>query len=121
MKKFLSFQTDGTIIEEHTKNVIFKEIDYKYEFCYKCIYKNEYYIVLTNINNINIKNISIIPFLENNINGVIYILKVNDFQDYRIKSLTENSYSKIFNSSKEYFDYSSDDFNPDTCDKLKNC
>jgi len=49
------------------------------------------------------------------------MFKVDDFDNFKIKSLTEKSYIKLIEDNKEYIDYSSDDFNPDTCDGKNTC
>ena len=49
------------------------------------------------------------------------MFKVNNFIEYKIKSLSELFYFKMINTSIQYIDYSSDDFNPDTCTKINLC
>ena len=119
MKKYLVFQNDGTINENCTNSLSIS--DYKNENennYYTYSYKNENYVVF--IENNHTQNMSKIPFLEP-CTGIIILFKVENFDNLKIKSFTENMYIKVLNIHTEYIDYSSDDFNPDTCDKLKNC
>ena len=113
MKKYLVFQNDGTINEKTINSLSISENNFD-----QYIYKNENYVVF--IENNHTQNISKIPFMEP-CTGIIILFKVENFDNLKIKSLTENMYIRLLNIHTEYMDYSSDDFNPDTCDKLKNC
>ena len=114
MKKYLIFQTDGTILEYEIQSIDLINNNYsKYEF------KNNYYILIIEQN--DDFNISKIPFLNKDIYGIIKMFRVNDFIDLKLKSLSETFYFKTINTTKEYIDYSSDDFNPDTCDEDNTC
>jgi len=114
MKKYLTFQTDGTILESEIKTIDIINNNYsKYEF------KNNYYVLIIEENE-NL-NISKIPFLNINIHGIIKMFRVNNFSDLKLKSLSESFYFKNINTNIEYIEYSSDDFNPDTCDEDNTC
>ena len=114
MKKYLIFKENGIIIEDTLEELnLIDNNYYKYEF------KNNCYILLIEpSNNLNISNI---PFIKDEIYGIIKMFKVNNFIEYKIKSLSELFYFKMMNTSIQYIDYSSDDFNPDTCTKINLC
>ena len=116
MKKYLIFQTDGLIIE---KTITITNINIIYDNYHKYEFKNNYYIIIIEPNiNLNISNI---PFIKNDIYGTIKMFKVNNFIDFKLKSLSEICYFKIINTNIDYLDYSSDDFNPDTCKNINSC
>lgn len=117
MKKYLLFQTNGIIEECQTNSIDLINNNYN-----KYIFKNNYYLLLIDNKTNKELNISKIPFNDNNdIYGNIKMYRVNNFIDLKLKSLSENFYLKYINNIKEYIDYSSDDFNPDTCDKNNTC
>lgn len=116
MKKYLIFQTDGIISERETNSIDLINNNYN-----KYIFKNNYYILLIDNTTNKELNISKIPFNNQIIYGDIKMYRVNNFIDFKLKSLSENFYIKFINNIKEYIDYSSDDFNPDTCDKNNTC
>jgi hypothetical protein len=126
MKSYIILKNDGSIIEKKIKSIKDLYNDntsnlFKIEYL---TYKNNYFILITNSDNNNI-NISNIPFSNNKeYNGNIYILLVNNFTEKKIKNLNEEKYIKLIKLTVNinYIDdYSSDDYNPDTCKKNYLC
>jgi len=120
MKQYLIFNTDGTIKELATSKLEFIKTDYNLDYQVNISYKKNNFIIIYN-NNSEFENISKIPFFYSKVHGDIIMFKVDDFDNFKIKSLTEKSYIKLIEDNKEYIDYSSDDFNPDTCDGKNTC
>jgi len=121
MKNYLNFNKCGTVDELKTNQVIFKKSDYNFEHLEEKKYKQEIFIILYNsTNEDNSANHSKIPFIDNKIYSNILLFKVNNFEEYKLKNISEEYYIKLINK-EEYIDYSSDDFNPDTCNELKKC
>jgi len=123
MKTYLLLTKDGTLKEEKTKNIKFNLNEYEnFNKFKKCYYNNEYYYIVYNDDNRQQLNIIDIPFNEDKLYGDIII--INTDNEDNLKSFTEKKYLKLLIKNKnenELCDYSSDDFNPDTCEKLKNC
>lgn len=126
MKSYIILKNDGSIIEKKIKSIKDLYNDntsnlFKIEYL---THKNNYFILITNSDNNNI-NISNIPFSNNKeYNGNIYILLVNNFTEKKVKNLNEEKYIKLIKLTVNinYIDdYSSDDYNPDTCKKNYLC
>ena len=123
MKTYLFFHIDGTVDELKTKTTKFNLLKFKEFDSFKEInYKLKNYILLYNIsNNIDI-NISNIPFYNDKLYGDFAILQVNNFDDLTIETFSYIKYHRLIDTKDIlYFDYSSDDFSPDTCDENNNC
>ena len=125
MKTYLFFHIDGTVDELKTKTTKFNLLKFKeFDFFKEINYKLKNYILLYNItNNIDINiNISNIPFYNDQLYGDFSILQVNNFDDLTIETFSYIKYHRLIDTKDIlYFDYSSDDFSPDTCDENNNC
>jgi len=122
MKTYLIFNIDGTVVEQKTKKIVFEISDYcNFTICEYYNYNNNKYALLYNANSENncIENISKVPFIDRKINGIFMLLKLDS--ENSVISITEKTYSKLFNWNSINIDYSSDDFTADTCTKLNEC
>tara|TARA_B110000858_G_scaffold180876_1_gene218867 strand:+ start:859 stop:1239 length:381 start_codon:yes stop_codon:yes gene_type:complete len=126
MKSYIILKNDGSIIEKKVKSLLQLYNDntnnlYKIEYL---THKNNHFILISNTDDNNI-NISSIPFSNNKeYNGNIYILLVNNFTEKKMRNLNEEKYIKLIKLTVniDYInDYSSDDYNPDTCKKNYSC
>lgn len=126
MKTYLFFNIDGNVEELKTKAIKFTLMNFKeYDNYTQINYKMKNYIILSKLSDdfsdIN-KNISRIPFYNVKMNGAFSILQVNNFEEMTIETFTYTKYYRLLdNKDILYFDYSSDDFSPDTCDENNNC
>tara|TARA_B110000008_G_C16773745_1_gene485675 strand:+ start:89 stop:466 length:378 start_codon:yes stop_codon:yes gene_type:complete len=125
MKTYLYFEHDGNISEMKSKNNKFDLNNFTWFDSSKQIeYLNKNYIIIYNSEQLDKLNKCNIPFT--NVTDIFYgdicIFSVNNFDDLNLESFTFNKYYKFLDTKDIlYFDYSSDDFSPDTCEEKNNC
>lgn len=109
MKTYLEFSVLGEITELKTQ---YKFIDINnfnyYNTLEKISYNNSNYILLINNNNSKDKNISVIPFYNNEIFGSFLLFKID--KNDNIISFKEKNFLNLLNKNNSFEDYSSDDF-----------
>lgn len=135
-KTYVEIDTSGTI-KEKTFSEKFTNIQELNIYLTQLYYKNfehniyEYlknkYIVFY-LKYLNIKNIAKLPFTDDIFSSNILIFKIKEKENENtiiFKTLTEEKYLKLIdnknNFSEDILNYSSDDFNPDTCNNDKKC
>ena len=120
MKTYLEFSYNGEITEHKIKEKNFNKENYiDFKYIERIIYNKYNFILLFNIfDNANnkIKNITVLPFYNNNIYGNFLLFNTEILEDtkesFNLKSLTEIKFLKLINTTdKPIEDYSSDDFN----------
>ena len=120
MKTYLEFSNNGEITEHKIKEKNFNKENYiDFKYIERIIYNKYNFILLFNIfDNANnkIKNITVLPFYNNNIYGNFLLFNTEILEDtkesFNLKSLTEIKFLKLINTTdKPIEDYSSDDFN----------
>ena len=122
MKTYLFFDIDGNVNEIKTKMTKFDLQKFKdFQFFKQIKYNFKYYILLYNLDINDDENISKIPFYNEKLYGRFSILQVNNFEEFIIETFTYLKYQRLINKDILYFDYSSDDFSPDTCDENNQC
>jgi hypothetical protein len=112
MKTYLHFSTDAELSEIKTKDKSFKSCNFnEFNYIEKITYNLHNFIILFNKNLNDKKNITSLPFYKKELIGDFLLLTVDN--ENNLKSLTENKFFKIINTSikNNYSDYSSDDFN----------
>ena len=123
MKTFLYFEYDGNISELKSKYNIFDLNNFtSFNSSKQFEYLNKNYIIIYNSEQSDKLNKCNIPFKTDTFYGDICIFSVNNFDDLIFESFTFNKYYKYLDTKDIlYFDYSSDDFSPDTCEEKNNC
>ena len=113
MKTYLLFSVEGEISEHKTKNTIFQNQEYtNYNFRETIINESNknIFVILFNKNTTDIANITVLPFYKKQIYGEFLLFRIDS--EYNLKSLTENKFLKLLNTTpKKIEDYSSEDFN----------
>ena len=111
MKTYLEFSHNGEITEIKTKDKLFDNSHYDYNYIHYIVYNKYNFILLYNKEN-DLENITKLPFFSDKINGKFILITVDI--NNNLKSFTEKRFLNLIDITKnnDYdYDYSSDDFN----------